>query len=193
MSESEPSESSLNRLKLVDLKAQCKEKNLPVSGTKAELIARLLGTAPPPKKARVTKPATSVPALPDKPVFQTLMQSSARDPIVIKRNAYGHFEHLDTHLVFSHQKKVIGRQVANQPEVQPLSTTDLELVYKYHFELADGVTVHDQASLTADTIDRSEERLEELLDLVAPTSVPKLYRQSAMMDVTADDDDDALK
>lgn len=177
-------ESALTQLKLADLKAQCKERQLPVSGTKAELIARLLGTAPPAKKPRVTKSATaSKPALPDKPVFQTLMQSSARDPIVIKRNAYGHFEHLETRLVFSPQKKVIGRQEDNQPDIQPLTTKDLEHVYKYHFELAEGVTVQDQPSLTADTIDRSEERLEELLEMVAP----KLYRQHATMDLREED------
>jgi len=182
-------ESALAQLKLTDLKAQCKEKQLPVSGTKAELIARLLGTAPPPKKPRVAKPTTSASVVPDKPVFQTLMQSSARDPIVIKRNAYGHFEHLETHLVFSPQKKVIGRQVDNHPEIQPLSTTDLESVYKYHFELAEGVTVQDQPSLTADTIDRSEERLEELLQMIVPDAPPKLYRQRATMDLTEEDDD----
>ena len=188
-------ESALTQLKLADLKAQCKEKQLPVSGTKAELIARLLGTAPPTKKPRVAKAsAASKPALPDKPVFQTLMQSSARDQIIIKRNAYGHFEHLETRLVFSPQKKVIGRHVDNQPDVQPLTTTDLEAVYKYHFELAEGVTVQDQPSLTADTIDRSEERLEELLQMIVPGAPPKLYRQRATMDVTEpDDEDDTLE
>lgn len=175
----EVSLNQLNQLKLADLKAQCKEKSLPVSGTKAELIARLLGTPPPTKKPRVTSAATKLTKpVPNKPVFDKLLQSSARDPIVIKRNLYGHFEHPETHLVFSSQKKVIGRQVDDQPDIQPLTTQDLEQVYRFHFELDASVVVQDSSSGTDTSLDRSEERLDELLQL----TVPHLYRQPATMD-----------
>jgi hypothetical protein len=174
-------ESSLNQLKLADLKAQCKEKSLPISGTKAELIARLLG-APPAKKPRVAAVKTTKP-VPNKPVFDKLLQSSARDPIIIKRNIHGHFEHPETRLVFSPQKKVIGRQAEDHPDIEPLTTQDLEQVYRFHFELDASVVVQDVPSVTHTSLDRSEERLDELLHL----TMPQLYRQHATMDLHADD------
>jgi hypothetical protein len=191
----EPTEASLNLLKLPDLKARCKEKQLPVSGTKAELIARLLGTAPPAKKAKAastrSKSSAATTRL-DKPVFQNLLQSSVRDPIVIKRNVHGHFEHMETHLVFSPQKKVIGIQMENNPDVQPLSTKDLEFVHKYHFELDPHVVVHDPVNTHTGDTASSQARLEELYAEVIPEAVPRLYRQPAIMDVSSvhEDDDD---
>lgn len=155
---------TLSTAKVADLKALCKEKGLAVSGTKAELIARLSGAAPPAKKPRTAKPAKPA-AVFDKPVFQTLLQLTDRDPIVIKRNAHGHFEHLETHLVFSAQKKVIGVQVDGDPTPQPLRTQDLEMVYKYHFELDPSTRVQDapSESVAVDATAR-ETRLRELVD-----------------------------
>lgn len=182
------SETELSLLKLPELKARCKEKQLPVSGTKAELIARLLGTAPPTKKAKTASTRTkSAPTTRlDKPVFQSFLASSERDPIVIKRNAYGHFEHLDTHLVFSVQKKVIGVQVDGNPEPQPLTTRDLEFVYKYHFELDPGTVVHDPLNTGVQDGASTQARLEELYAEVSP---PQLYRQEATLDLTVSPDE----
>jgi hypothetical protein len=192
--DNEPTEASLTLLKLVDLKARCKEKQLPVSGTKAELIARLLGTAPPAKKSKTAasssrSKAGTVTRL-DKPVFQNFVQSSERDPIVIKRNAYGHFEHVDTHLVFSAQKKVVGVQVEGNPDVQPLSTTDLESVYKYHFELDPTVVIRDPVNAHVGDSSSSQARLEELYTEAVPGEVPRLYRQAATLDLSPDDDEE---
>lgn len=184
MSESE----SLSHLKLADLKARCKEQQLPVSGTKAELIARLQGTAPPAKKAKTAKKATTVTRL-DKPVFQSFLSSTEREPIVIKRNVYGHFEHVETHLIFSNLKKVIGIQVEDNPEPQPLTTKDLESVYKYHFELDAGVVVRDPVNTAGigDT-ESSQARLEALYEEVCPSDRPKLYRQPAVLHDEPQDD-----
>lgn len=160
----ELSESALSGKKVSELKELCKEKNLPVSGTKPELLARLLGNAPPPKKQKTLIPKTKTIKISplDKEVFKKVIQQGDRQPIVIKRNLHGHFEHPETHLIFSVQKKVIGVQVADSPEPQPLTTKDLENVYKYHFELAEGIVIKDQPGADINNESDQQARLEEL-------------------------------
>jgi hypothetical protein len=160
------SETELSAKKIPELKALCKEQSLPVSGTKAELIARLLGTAPPAKKAKTAKPPK--PKDFEKPVFDKWKTPGEREPILIKRNMFGHFEHPETRLLFSAQKKVIGVQVDANPDPQPLTAKHLELVHKYHFELAESVIVTDPVAVNHNN---DVARVEELYErLVVPES-----------------------
>lgn len=149
-------------LKLTELKARCKDKGLPVSGTKAELIARLTSTDPPPVK-RPKKAAPST-LLPPKPVFQHALRT---DPLVIKRNTFGNFEHPESRLVFSAlTKKVIGVQYGDGT-IQPLTVADLERVHQYHFELDPETRVRDEMSpSTLENEDLKEQRLDELVRMV---------------------------
>jgi hypothetical protein len=158
-----PPTEDLSALKLADLKSRCKTKGLAVSGTKAELIARLQGEAPPAKRAKTTaskKPSPT--AFLQKPVFQTYL---TRDPIVIKRNAHGHFVHPSTGLVFSETtKKVVGVCREGSGEVLPLTVADLEHVHQYHFELDEHTQVRDQAANAAlEDEAAQEQRIEALL------------------------------
>jgi hypothetical protein len=155
--------SDLTGLKLADLKARCKDKGLTVSGTKAELIARLQGEAPPSKrpKTAATK-KTSPAAFLQKPVFQTFL---TRDPIVIKRNAQGLFVHPSTGLVFSETTKKVVGVCRDEGGMTPLTVADLEHVHQYHFELDESVQVRDQTAPTGMDDDAAqEERIEALLD-----------------------------
>lgn len=149
--------SNLNALKVVDLKNLCKERNLPVSGTKAELIARLNGEPKPVK----TTPKSKVKPVPlEKPVVKII----ERTPIVIKRNIHGNFEHVDSHLVFNASKKVIGVQ-SEVGTVKPLSAQDLENVYRYHFELDSSINIQDQnTDASLDDEEAKEARVNELID-----------------------------
>jgi hypothetical protein len=155
-------DNDLSKLKLPELKALCKERKLPVSGTKAELIGRLTGnpqTKPPKAKAKSQAPFL------EKPVFQELLKNANRNPIVIKRNIHGNFEHSDTHLVFNVEKKVIGVQ-SPDGTLLPLSIQDLEQVYKYHFDLDPKTKVQDQTTdriLEDDSLKQA--RVEELIQL----------------------------
>lgn len=150
------------QLKLAELKAHCKDKGLPVSGTKAELIARLTSTDPPPARKATKKVPSTV--LPPKPVFQHALRT---DPLVIKRNTFGNFEHPESRLVFSAlNKKVIGVQYGDGT-IQPLTVADLERVHQYHFELDPETRVRDEmASSTLENEDLKEQRLEELVRMV---------------------------
>lgn len=160
MSES-ATHSSLEKLKLAELKAMCKEKGLAVSGTKAELIQRLSGqtsTVPPRVKKSTPKPAPTL----QKPVFQKFLD---KKPTIIKRNIHGNFEHTETHLVFSVNKKIIGIQNPSG-EIDALSVQDLQNVYKYHFELEDGVKIRDAGSnLIVKDDSLKQQRVEELIQM----------------------------
>jgi hypothetical protein len=153
------SETSFDKLKLADLKALCKEKGLPVSGTKAELIQRLSGETPAP---RVKKPTPKPTPTLQRPVFQKFLD---KKPTVIKRNIHGHFEHSETRLVFSINKKIIGIQNPSG-EIDPLTVQDLQNVYKYHFELEDGIQIQDQGSnIIAKDDSVKQQRVDELIEM----------------------------
>jgi hypothetical protein len=157
--------SDLNSLKLADLKVLCKEKGLPVSGTKAELVQRLggqSGTKPVSKPKPATKPKTKPVSTLQKPVFQKFLDQK---PMVIKRNVHGNFEHPETHLVFSQNKKIIGVQNPSGT-IDPLTVDDIQNVYKYHFELEEGVRVQDKSTNPiAKDESLKEKRVQELLEL----------------------------
>jgi hypothetical protein len=153
------SETSFDKLKLAELKALCKEKGLAVSGTKAELIQRLSGETPAPRVRKATpKPAPTL----QRPVFQKFLD---KKPTIIKRNIHGNFEHPDTRLVFSVNKKIIGIQNPSG-ELDPLTVQDLQNVYKYHFELEDGVQIQDQGSnIIAKDDSVKQQRIDELIEM----------------------------
>jgi hypothetical protein len=155
------SEPELSKLKLAELKALCKEKSLPVSGTKSDLIQRLSGGTIESKPKSKPK-SKHTPALLQRPVFQQFLD---KKPIIIKRNIHGNFEHPETHLVFSQNKKIIGVQNSSG-HIDPLSIQDLQNVYKYHFEVEDGIKVQDIGSnqvIRDDSL--KEKRVQELIDM----------------------------
>jgi hypothetical protein len=154
----------LSKLKVTDLKVLCKEKGLPVSGTKQELIQRLNGETPvKTEKSKVVKPKKVNQTL-EKPVFTKYLQQLERTPIVIKRNIHGNFEHLETGLVFNSDKRVIG--VQKESKIESLGISDLENVYKFHFEMEPGVKVQEQSNAKIlEDESLKEKRVQELLEI----------------------------
>ena len=161
---------SLSKLKLVELKTICKDKKLAVSGTKAELTSRILGLDAPqnaaPKPAKTTTKKQKITNELQKPVFSHLAKQAQH--FVIKRNIHGNFEHLETHLVFSLDKKVIGVQ-EESGQIRELNVSDLENVNRYHFELDKNVRIN-EVETTGDTLSNTEEkdnkRFEELVSII---------------------------
>jgi hypothetical protein len=136
---------TLSKLKLVELKALCVENKFPVSGTKNVLIARLLGHEPAPKKKTpVTK--KKKPLAPKQfaskdlnAVLKTL--KSTVEPILIKRNQFGNYEHAETSFVFAVEtKRVIGKQRADG-HVVSLSLADLDVLNQFHFQKDDNFPI----------------------------------------------------
>lgn len=158
------SEEQLSKMKVPELKTLCKERKLAVSGTKTELIDRILGrtsskTKTPPKKKQ-TKPEPL-----KKPVFQNYLSKVEIQPILIKRNIHGNFEHPETKFIFNISKKIIGLQLEDGT-IGTLTVSDIEQVHKYHFELDDTCIVEEKTStmiLEDDSL--KQQRIDELLEL----------------------------
>lgn len=168
---------NLSKLKKPELVSICKEKKLPISGTKSELIDRILNG---PKDNKKPKPLTGVKEnvgskvikkqtpINSKPIYKKIREQfteEKREPIIIKKNIHGNFEHLDTGLIFSINKKVIGVQ-GSDGSIRGLSIKDIENVYKYHFELEKNIVVNDEINNSEQKLFSSgleqEKRLKEL-------------------------------
>ena len=173
-------EQDYSKLKVTELKSLCKDRKLHVSGTKQELINRLLGI----QSSNGSGSSSNVNGLTDdvkkiplkkkiqlktnleKPVFKHIINSE-NIPILIKRNIHGNFEHSETHLVFSEQKKVIGIQ-EQTGEIKRLSIQDLEHVYKYHFELCESAKIQD--SISDNILKDDSEKEKRIQDLISMTN-----------------------
>ena len=108
---------NLSKLKKPELVSICKEKKLPISGTKSELIDRILNGPKDNKKPKEPKePLGSKESLVSKsskvikkqtpinskPIYKKIREQfteEKREPIIIKKNIHGNFEHLVTALM----------------------------------------------------------------------------------------------
>jgi hypothetical protein len=165
----EPPESLLNptpeelvTYNKAQLAALCKSRNLKVSGKKSDLINRLAGNEeqkPVVKKKSKKKTANS----PKKEIIKKLNEK--RNPIQIKRNDFGKYEHFETKLVFDRESElVIGVQKADGA-IGPLTEADIKNCdkYKFNYELPDNLnTGNDLKNVRVDEIDDDED--EEELD-----------------------------
>lgn len=108
----------LDKLSKGELIEMCKSKNLKVSGTKSDLVARILAV-----ETKATPATTTiVKKLVDKlPVFQ------------IKKNSHGNYEHKDTGFIFdSKTQKVYGKQ-NEDGSISELTLEDIENCKKFKF------------------------------------------------------------
>lgn len=145
----EMDETEMMKKKCPELKEMCRARKLPVSGTKNELIARLLGQPKPPKKpSSKSKPA-------DVPERPALSLARERCPaVIITRNEEGQFEHKETGLIFDEKtKRVIGKRC--NAEIESLKISDVELCRENGF-------LFDDARVDKEFSSRQTNRLEEL-------------------------------
>jgi hypothetical protein len=186
---------NLSKLKKPELVSICKEKKLPISGTKNELIDRILNGPKDNKKpkpfksdkelkehkepkepkehkeplgSKISKVIKKQTPINSKPIYKKIREQfteEKREPIIIKKNIHGNFEHLDTGLIFSINKKVIGVQ-GSDGSIKNLSIKDIENVYKYHFELEKNIVVNDEINNSEQELFSNEleqeKRLKEL-------------------------------
>lgn len=131
---------------VADLKAICKQRNLKLSGTKKELISRLMGKEEPsPKKQAIeVKPKAETKTqkiekeqakVLETPVIKKLIASIPQ--VLITRNSFGRYEHAETGLIFdSASRVVIGKQLPDGT-VDHLTEDDIDMcnAFKFKYEL----------------------------------------------------------
>jgi hypothetical protein len=105
-----------------ELVAMCKKKGKKCSGTKNELISRLVSKPVIKKKKKELKTP---------PVIKKI--NASIPAIQIRKNKFGNYEHVESGLIFNkHTKKVIGKQQSDGQIIE-LSHSDIDLCNKYKF------------------------------------------------------------
>lgn len=113
--------SKLNKLELQEL---CKGKGLRHTGSKSELVKRLVDYEA--QKTAVVPPAVEVKTQPK-------LIHKEKPPIALHRNKFGNFEHTETRFVFNNKtEKVYGKQNDNG-SVSSLTPEDIDICNKFKF------------------------------------------------------------
>jgi hypothetical protein len=171
------SELAENLLKLSkkDLSDMCKSRNIKVSGTKNELIQRIIsydendGFNPIDTNKIsnvVTSKKTTSPSktktVQQKPAILKKLESKIPS-IVISRNSFGNFEHKDTSFVFNNKtQKVIGKQNSNGT-ISELTAEDINICHKYKFNYI--IPENLNKSNKNDAVDEDESDVEEVEEI----------------------------
>lgn len=137
-----------------ELAAICKEKGLKVSGTKEELLNRIMGV-------EIEKKSTKK-KLPEKEPEVIKKMTSSKSSTTIRRNAHGNYEHPETHLIFDPDRKVIGKQ-GSDGNVLPLSVEDVEQCKKFGFDysLPENLDKNKKNLADVKVAEMNEEEIEE--------------------------------
>ena len=147
--------SKMNKNELIEI---CKTKGIKVSGTKNELIERLLnGGVVSSKNEKNTKITPCEPEIIKKLV-------SKLPTISISRNKFGNYEHSETLFVFNNKnKKVIGKQNADGT-ISNLTKDDIDICnkYKFGFEIPENLDSNKNgADVEIDELDEKEDEEEK--------------------------------
>ena len=144
----EVSRETLTKSTVVNLKAVCKERTLRVSGTKAELIQRILDdingvTTSPTKKCspvkkiltkKTTEKIKEEEADKIEKTSQILKKIKNPKQIELRKNTFGNLCHPESSLVFHFEtKKVMGKQL-DDGDVAQLTRDDIEYCKRYNFD-----------------------------------------------------------
>lgn len=133
---------TLNKMNKNELIELCRMKNIKVSGSKSELIHRLLNNTNS-SSANIDKPQKTVSSLfqaqnkqnianNTPPVIKKL--SEKKEVIQIQKNKFGNFEHSGTSFIIDQKtKKVIGKQNSDGT-ISNLVVSDIDLCNKYKFD-----------------------------------------------------------
>lgn len=126
-------EKELNKLKKPELVQMCRDKKLKVTGTKKDLIGRLLGNS---NNTPNNTPASTPTSTPTKSKTKSpSVLSKVQSPqINITKNKHGNYEHIKTSFVFDiNTKEVIGKQ-HDSGNIEKLSLNDIDTCNKYKFK-----------------------------------------------------------
>jgi hypothetical protein len=114
------------------LVALCKSKGCKYSGTKAELIGRILSEEPKPKAKPKAKSKANIESdIKNVPILKNIRENIPET--VLRYNKFNNLEHYDTQLIFSENKIVIGKQ-HEDGTILPLKECDIDTCKMYKFD-----------------------------------------------------------
>jgi len=130
-----PQENTLLKLSKPELTEMCKSKGLKVSGSKNDLVARIIDSENNKKNSTFSLTTSTQAKSKEKdskpPVLKKLVE---KIPVIeIKKNKFGNFEHSDTSLLYDNKSdKIYGKQNSDGT-VAKLTKDDIDLCNKYKF------------------------------------------------------------
>ena len=151
---------SLLKCNKAELSALCKQHGYKCSGTKTDLISRLLGKD---EEKKTDDKKSKSPPKESTPVEKKLVANIPN--ILIKRNKYNNYEHPETGLVFNNETKiVIGKQNKNG-SVDHLTEEDIDQcnAFKFKFQIPSNLDRKSKlVDVKVEELDEEEEEDEEL-------------------------------
>lgn len=166
-------DSELLKLSKAELIEICKSKSLKVSGSKQDLVGRILGVEIPKttkssssnKSSPFTKSAkTKTTKESEIPVIKKLIEK--KPTIIIKRNKFDNYEHKETGFLFTNDdktQKVYGKQNADGT-VSDLTPEDINICNKFKFDIFIPENL-DKKPNTKDDSEEGDEDIEEDIEI----------------------------
>ena len=149
-----------------ELSSLCKMKGLKCTGVKDELIARLLGTNPPEKKAKGEKKEKVEKKVEKKndsrsasEVSDVIKNLTSKIPVIaIRKNAHGNLEHPSTGLVFDKNGKICVGKQKDDGKVEELNDDDIQTCrqYKFEFKLPDNLDKNNMEDIKIEELEESD-------------------------------------
>lgn len=180
----EYTEASLNKLTVIMLKKILREQNKHISGRKAELIARILGTetavasTPSRKKLGETTKKPKVSAKKRDETTLGRLYEANRPKVTVRTNSYGNHEHPETHLVFRGTPALVYGRQTETGEIEPVNEEIIDLCNQYAF----------QYEQPADLAAASQEE-----DVTTAVDAEIADVESAIRDLDNDDSEDEIE
>jgi len=175
--ETDPELMKLGKKELIEI---CKTKNLTVSGSKIDLVKRIMGVE------KNTRPAsvTNTKSLTKSSHPEIIKKIVEKIPIIqIKRNSHGNFEHTVSGLVINNiSKKAYGRQ-NKDGTIAELTPDDINLCHQYKF----AYDIPENLNKTNIDDDEEDDELEEVDEEVEAELEDEIEEDDEDLD---DDDDD---
>lgn len=156
-----------NKMKKPELLEICKQHGYDTSGAKPAIIDNIMSKKVAPEKPVKPAPPNKTVTPPDKDILAKL--KAVIPPVLIKRNEYDNFEHVETKLVFNRKTtEAIGVQLEDG-SVRELTRDDISICNKYNFKYVIPSNLSTDANQveTGDVDDELEDEMlneDELLD-----------------------------
>ena len=129
-----PAAKELENLTKTQLIEMCKTKNLKVSGTKTDLITRILESesivVQKPSAPVTTSSSTTAPVS-TPPVIKKLIEKIPK--LEIKKNSNGHYVHEETSFVFDTKTQKVYGKLTKDNTIEELTPEDIDICNKYKF------------------------------------------------------------
>ena len=156
---SPPQPNELEKLNKSELIEICRSKQLKVSGTRSDLVNRILDFD---KQKSSTQPLFKQPSVVPPPVLKKLIEKIP--PIKIEKNSFGNFVHKETSFVINeHTQKVYGKE-NKDGSINDLTSSDIDLCNKYKFSYVIPNNLDKKVDILDVKVDELDDDLEEELE-----------------------------